>query len=436
MIARDNLSIEANQGEVRDTRFARGGRMGRFWDAVKRTVTGDSAPPPELEATLADLRTKTPTPIFWLLGKTQSGKTSIIRFLTGAEDAAIGSGFRPCTRTSRLYQFPTPDAPLLTFLDTRGVDEPGYDATEDIAAFDPKAHLVLVTVKATDFAQGNVRNTLERIRAASPSRPVVLIITCLHEAIPRQPHPVWGEWAAGSGQKEKTEEARSSDSPLPTAYSELFRCIEEHRRAFVGLFDVCVPIDLTKPEDGFPEPNYGGDQLKQTLLDVLPAAYRQTLIRLKEATDKLKDAHLRHAMPIIIGYTSMAGTAGAIPLPFVDLVLLPGIQARMTHHLAGIYGQPMTPERLKELGAAVGVGMVARTVVRQAVKFIPFVGSAVGATVAAASTYALGRALCYYFEAVCEGHIPTPDAMRKFYHDQYVAAEKQWKADHPKEEKK
>jgi uncharacterized protein (DUF697 family) len=212
----------------------------------------------------------------------------------------------------------------------------------------------------------------------------------------------------------------------------LWRCIEEHRRAFAGLFDVCIPIDLTKPEDGFPDPNYGGEQLKQTLLSVLPAAYRQTLVRLKEATDKLKDAHLRHAIPIIIGYTSMAGTAGAIPLPFVDLVLLPGIQARMTHHLAGIYGQPMTPERLRELGAAVGVGMVARTVVRQAVKFIPFVGSAVGATVAAASTYALGRALCYYFEAVCEGHIPTPDAMRKFYHDQYAAAEKQWKADHPK----
>jgi uncharacterized protein (DUF697 family) len=120
----------------------------------------------------------------------------------------------------------------------------------------------------------------------------------------------------------------------------------------------------------------------------------------------------------------------------VDLVLLPSIQARMAHHLGQIYGQPMTPDRLKELGAAVGVGMVARTLARQAVKFIPFVGSAVGATVAAASTYALGRALCYYFEAVCEGHVPTPDALRKYYHEQYAAAEKQWKADHPKGEKK
>lgn len=396
--------------------------MTRMWDAVKRTVTGDSGPPPDLEATLADLRHKTPAPVFWLLGKTQSGKTSIIRFLTGAEDAAIGSGFRPCTKTSRLYQFPTPDAPLLTFLDTRGVDEPGYDATEDITAFDPNAHVIIVSVKATDFGQGTVKTALDRIRAASRSRPVVLAITSLHETIPRQPHPSPYPFAAL---------ADNPQAPLPDSIPQPMReCIDQHRRAFAGLFDHCVPLDLTKSDDGFGEPNYGGEQLKQILLNVLPAAYRQTLLRLKEATDVLKDAHLRHALPVVMGYTSVAGTAGAVPIPFVDLVILPGIQAKMANQLAKIYGQPMTAERFKEIAAAVGVGMVARTLARQAVKFIPIVGSAVGATVAAASTYALGRALCYYFEAVCEGHVPTPDSLRKYYHEQYAAAEKQWKADH------
>lgn len=401
--------------------------MSRLWDALRRTVTGDTSPPPDLDATLAGVRGQTPTPVFWFLGKTQSGKTSIVRFLTGAEDAAIGSGFRPCTKTSRLYQFPTPDAPLLTFLDTRGVDEPGYDPTEDIAAFDPTAHVIIVTAKATDFAQGNVRHALERVRAASPSRPVILVVTCLHEAIPRQPHPTPYPFA-------NLVETGGSHPPLAEEVPQNLRaCIDEHRRAFAGMFDVCVPIDLTKPDDGFADPNYGGEQLKQALLKVLPSAYRQTLLRLKEATDQLKDAHQRHAEPIILGYTSLAGTAGAVPVPFVDMVLLPGIQARMAHHIGQIYGQPMTAERLRELAAAVGVGMISRQLVRQVVKFIPVVGSAVGATVAAASTYALGRALCFYFEAVCEGHVPTPDALRKHYHEHYSAAEKQWKADHPKE---
>src|SRR5215207_6810651 len=108
----------------------------KLFSSVKRDA--------RLAERLEELRHRTPVPVFWLYGKTQSGKTSLIKFLTGADDAEIGQGFRPCTSHSREYQFPTPDAPLLTFLDTRGVDEPGYDATEDIAAFDPTAHVIIV----------------------------------------------------------------------------------------------------------------------------------------------------------------------------------------------------------------------------------------------------------------------------------------------------
>src|SRR5215831_6878551 len=126
--------------------------MSQLWGTVKRMFRRSDDRPPDLEATLTELRGKTPAPVFWLVGKTQSGKTSIIKFLTGAEDAAIGSGFRPTTRTTRRYEFPTEDAPLLTFLDTRGLDEPTYNPTEDIAALDALAHVVIVTAKATDFA--------------------------------------------------------------------------------------------------------------------------------------------------------------------------------------------------------------------------------------------------------------------------------------------
>src|SRR3954469_19378386 len=81
----------------------------------------------EVRARLDRLREQTPVPVFWLLGKTQSGKTSIVRYLTGAERAEIGKGFQPCTRFTNRYVFPSAQTPLLTFLDTRGLDEPGYD---------------------------------------------------------------------------------------------------------------------------------------------------------------------------------------------------------------------------------------------------------------------------------------------------------------------
>src|SRR2546421_11001825 len=109
----------------------------------------------ELHERLSELRGKTAVPVFWLFGKTQSGKTSIIRYLTGAEDAEIGQGFKPCTRFSRQYQFPTAEAPLLTFLDTRGMDEPGYDPKEDLANFGRMAHVIILTVKVLDHALQN-----------------------------------------------------------------------------------------------------------------------------------------------------------------------------------------------------------------------------------------------------------------------------------------
>src|SRR5438045_9655323 len=84
--------------------------------------------PRDGHGSLESLVKQTPAPVFWLFGKTQTGKTSIIRFLTGADDAEIGRGFKPCTRFSREFDFPADAAPLLVFLDTRGLEEGGYDA--------------------------------------------------------------------------------------------------------------------------------------------------------------------------------------------------------------------------------------------------------------------------------------------------------------------
>ena len=84
-----------------------------------RTLFSPAAREEQLRRHLDELRQRLPVPVFWLFGKTQTGKTSIIRYLTGAADAVIGQGFKPCTRFSSQYDFPTPEAPLLRFLDTQ-----------------------------------------------------------------------------------------------------------------------------------------------------------------------------------------------------------------------------------------------------------------------------------------------------------------------------
>jgi uncharacterized protein (DUF697 family)/predicted GTPase len=374
-----------------------------------------------LQAHLERLRQKTPVPVFWLFGKTQSGKTSIIKYLTGAESAEIGKGFQACTRFSRQYQFPLQEAPLLTFLDTRGLDEPGYDPAEDLAQFNDRSHVLLVTVKALDHAQENVLTHLGTIRRAKPSRPVLLVLTCLHEAYPQQQHPLPYPFKADGGLIENP----------PEVPADLTRSLAEQRRRFEDLVDRVVAVDLTPAEEGFNDANYGGPLLRQTLLELLPAGFRQTLLSLDDVNRELQEFFARQALPYILGYSTLAGSAAALPTPIVDLILISGIQSRMVYHLAQLYGQPLTAHRFLEIASTLGLGLLFRQGTRMLLKYIPYIGPSLGSmasgTLAGASTFALGKAFCYYYQAVHQGHVPKAEELRRYYREQLARAEQFWK---------
>jgi uncharacterized protein (DUF697 family) len=381
--------------------------------AALRNLFSSEAREAELSRHLEQMRQRLPIPVLWLIGKTQSGKTSIIRTLTGAADAQIGEGFRPCTRFSRRYLFPSAETPLVSFLDTRGLEEPGYDPAEDLAAFDREAHIVIATVKALDHAQEKLLDALRIIRRARPDRPILLALTCLHEAYPQQQHPT--PYPHDRGEEDL--------SVLPP---DLRRSLDEEKRRFEGLFDVAVPIDLTPKEEGFNEPDYGAAQLKKALIDMLPAAYRQTLLSLDEATGELRDLYEKMALPHIVGYSVLAASAGAVPVPWIDLFILPGIQTRMVQQLGEIYGQPLNAARFRELAGTLGLGLLVRQAAREVTKLIPFVGSVASGALAGASTFALGKAVCYYYSAIQQGHAPRPEDLKRYYHEQLALAERHW----------
>jgi uncharacterized protein (DUF697 family) len=391
--------------------------LDKLWQRVKG-VFSPRLSDEELRPHLDRLRQQTPVPVFWLLGKTQSGKTSVVRYLTGAERAEIGKGYQPCTRFSSKYDFPTEQAPLLTFLDTRGLDEPGYDAAEDLAKFHDEAHVVLVTVRLLDHAQHNLHTALKRVRAAMPKRPVLLVVTCLHEAYPQQQHPQPYPFGPDA-------------EPSPALPSTVTESLAEQRRRFDGLVDRVVAVDLTPKEEGFDDPDYGGPRLSEVLVELLPAAQAQTLRTLEAAQRDLQDLFARKAIPTIAAYSTLAATAGAVPVPVMDLVLISGVQTKMLYDLANLYGQPMTKQRLAELAGALGLGLLGRQAGRSLIKVIPglgsIVGSVAGGALAAASTYALGKAFCYYYSAVLEGHVPDPAELRRYYGEQLDLAQAAWK---------
>ena len=77
----------------------------------------------QISDVLRQIRESLPTTEVILLGKPQSGKSSMIRALTGATEDIIGQGFRPHTTHTQTYVYPTEDLPLLVFTDTVGLGD-------------------------------------------------------------------------------------------------------------------------------------------------------------------------------------------------------------------------------------------------------------------------------------------------------------------------
>lgn len=403
-------------------------------DRLKSWLGFGSLTDEQFERQRRELLQKTPVPVFWLFGKTGSGKSTIVRYLTGATQAEIGNGFRPQTTASAQYDFPTSEQPIVRFLDTRGLGEAGYDPAEDLKQFNASTHVVVVVARVMDHALQEVVEPLRKIRAARPTRPVVLALTCLHEAYPFEQHPDLDPFDPRPGTGNENTESKNTEPPASGAGpstlasgAELRRCLAEQEQRFAGLVDRIVPIDLTLPEDGFAQPEYGGKRLEETLIAVLPAAYRQALLHLEEVRDSLQDLTAKRALPTIITYSSLAATAAATPLPWVDIPAVMGIQTRLIYVLADLYDQKMNAEMLlKMVGAAAGQ-LALRFAVRAPLKFIPFVGLTANAAMAFAYTFSLGKACCWYFGEIRNGHVPQPEELNKVWGEQLEQAVAVWR---------
>ena len=413
-----------------------------MFDRIKSYLGFGSLTDEQFERQRNELLKKIPVPVFWLFGKTGSGKSSIVRFITGSTQAEIGNGFQPQTRSSFRYDFPSSAQTLVRFLDTRGLGEAGYNPNEDIESFDSSTHVVVVVVRVMDHALAEVVEPLRIIRAARPSRPIVLALTCLHEAYPFEQHPVPDPFdaprqssvaetnrnapSAASEANSGTVHAEISPSLL-AIHPELQRSLREQELRFKGLVDRIIPIDLTQPEEGFAEPQFGGRRLEDALIELLPAACRQALIHLDEVRDSLRDLTEKKAMPTILTYSSLAATSAASPLPWVDIPVVMALQTRLVYLLADLYDQKMNAALLAKMAGAVGGRLAVRFAIKAPLKLIPFVGQTANAAMAFAYTFSLGKACCWYFGEMQNGHVPSSDDLNKVWGDQLLQAMTTWK---------
>ncbi|MEL6880177.1 MAG: DUF697 domain-containing protein [Cyanobacteria bacterium J06607_10] len=351
---------------------------------------------------LAEVRSQLPTTEALLMGKPQAGKSSIVRGLTGVSADIIGQGFRPHTKNTARYAYPSDDLPLLIFTDTVGLGDIGQDTDEIIQELTAElsqeskgARILILTVKITDFAVDQLRQIAQQLRQAYPSVPCLLAVTCLHELYP----------------------ADQSDHPAyPPTNDEIVRAYDALKTAFDGCFDRSVLLDFTLEEDGFVPVFYGQDALRDALAELLPEAEASTIYQLideqDEASAQLGTLYRDVGRRYISAFAVIAATLAAVPLPFATMPVLTVMQISMVGLLGQLYGQRLTRSQAGGVASAIAGGFFAQAIGRELVKFIPGFGSVVAASWAAAYTWALGEGACAYFGDLMGGKKPDPQKIQ------------------------
>ncbi len=351
----------------------------RWFDALLKPQISN-----ELRDVLAAQRQT--VPVIWLLGKTGSGKSSIVQALTGDDKAQIGNGFEPCTTTAHFYNHPN-TAPVMRFLDTRGLGESEYDPSDDLAFCQNASHVALIITRVDDPNQTVITDALKQLVKLTADTPILHIHSALHTV---------------------------SDDNLTRA----IKHNADQIKTTLGFEVQQVNIDFTQPEDGFNDQAIGLAQLQTALIELAPKlAHVVSDGDVSDDESRLFNANRKQ----VIGH---AGAAAAVDVvPAVGMVAVPSIQGKLLHALAGAYGLPWDRKLITEFVTALGSGFLYRyavsLLIRQAGKFVPVYGQSAGAAAAAsisfASTYALGRAACLYFYKRSTDQRIDPEQLRSAF---------------------
>lgn len=132
--------------------------------------------------------------------------------------------------------------------------------------------------------------------------------------------------------------------------------------------------------------------LQNKLMDILEKKSKDILL----ATNLKDKASIANRW--IMGAGASSAAVGALPIPGADFVPLTTIQVGLLIKLSTLYNKPVSKENAKELIIATVIGNIGKTVFRQIVKVVPAAGVVVGASVAGATTMALGYAVKYMHE--------------------------------------
>ncbi|MGD1803829.1 YcjF family protein [Dapis sp. BLCC M126] len=384
----------------------------RAAETIMQWFTVDEA---QIAEILAKVRAELPTTEAILIGKPQTGKSSIVRGLTGVSPEIIGQGFRPHTQHTERYAYPSDDLPLLIFTDTVGLGDVKQETPVIIEELlgelqqeSNRARILILTVKINDFATDTLRQVAQQLRQEYPNIPCLLAVTCLHEVYPNP----------------------TDDHPeYPPEFEEVTRPFAAIEEDFGKLYNSSVLLDFTREEDGYNPVFYGLEAFRDSLAELLPEAEARTIHQLldEQASKQLGNIYRDVGRRYILSFTIMAATVAAVPLPFATMPVLTALQVSMVGLLGNLYGQTISPSQAGGVVSAIGGGFVAQAVGRELIKFVPGFGSAIAASWAATYTWALGESACVYFGDLMGGKKPDPEKIQGVMQEAFESAKERFK---------
>lgn len=310
---------------------------GRGWEEeIKRAA--DEAYEREMDEINRQLKQEI---LIALIGDVNTGKSSTMNQIVGEEVAGVGAEpgetteIRPHKYKEHIY-----------FMDTPGLNDVNTANSEVTLNYYKEADIVLFFLNAagTVFSEAE-KKSFEKIQSVNTNLLIVL---------------------------NKIDAA-----------DEIDRLVARIKKETGGHYEV-VPISSRTGENI--------DRLRSSILEMLKKKSKDILfaksIKAKSAT----------ANGWIIGASISAGAVGASPIPGSDIIPITGIQVSLLTRLAVLYNKPISKETAKELVIATIFGNIGKSIFRQIVKVFPGAGSVAGATVAGATTLALGYAMKYAYE--------------------------------------